>query len=379
MSCVNNFDLEKIFSQRRNKVYAYMKENSISVALFEDSEDRRESAVRYLTGHPSDAAVILSAEGKCFLVPWDINLAKEKAHSDEIIPQEKFNRSTLTALKEILKTVNADSQRKLAMPPSTSFLQFQKFSSELKDWNLFVEEKSVHAHVVELRSCKDEYEIWCTKQACAITDEMTGIIIQNVKDGKFTLESDIALFVEKHLRLRNAERTSFDTLCAGPDRSWAIHAFPGYTNGEWGTRGLSLLDYGVCFEGYASDCTITVARNPNAEQKNILDLVQKAADECRAFYKAGALIHDAAQKADDIFAAGGKKMPHSLGHGTGLDIHEAPFISMRNTDGHFKVGNIITLEPGLYDQKLGGCRLENDVLITENGNELLTSSKIFYL
>ena len=71
-------------------------------------------------------------------------------------------------------------------------------------------------------------------------------------------------------------------------------------------------------------------------------------------------------------------MPHSLGHGTGLEIHEAPFISMRAAgDSLFKEGNIVTLEPGLYDSKIGGCRLENDVLITKEGPVILTNSKIF--
>ena len=73
-------------------------------------------------------------------------------------------------------------------------------------------------------------------------------------------------------------------------------------------------------------------------------------------------------------------MPHGLGHGTGLEIHEEPFVSMRAAEGKkFQCGNIITLEPGLYDKEFGGVRLENDVLITESGNEILTSSKIFRL
>ena len=71
-------------------------------------------------------------------------------------------------------------------------------------------------------------------------------------------------------------------------------------------------------------------------------------------------------------------MPHGLGHGTGLEIHEAPFVSMRaKEDTLFKSGNIVTLEPGLYDPQLGGCRLENDVLVTDDGNLVLTNSRIF--
>ncbi|MBQ2464532.1 MAG: aminopeptidase P family protein, partial [Treponema sp.] len=95
-------------------------------------------------------------------------------------------------------------------------------------------------------------------------------------------------------------------------------------------------------------------------------------------YKKGLPVLGAAKKADEIFAREGLAMPHGLGHGTGLEIHEAPFVSMRaKEDTLFKSGNIVTLEPGLYDPQLGGCRLENDVLVTDDGNILLTNSRIF--
>lgn len=373
-----NFNFDEIYRARRQKVYSYMKEKHIGASVFIDSEDCRDKAIRYLTGHPSDALVILTAEGKSFLVPWDINLAEEKAHADTIIPSAKFNRSNMEAIKEILKSSDMSFSKKVELPPSTSYINFEKYKSELKEYSLFCSESSTHKAVLEMRSVKDDYEIWCTKKACSITDEMTGIIVENIKTGLFKKESDVALFVEKYLREKGAEGTSFDTLCAGPDRSWAIHAFPGYTNADWGTKGLSILDYGVSWEGYASDCTITIARDVNKEQKKLLELVQTAADQCLELYKPGLDICQASLKADQIFAEADMKMPHSLGHGTGLDIHEEPFIRVK-TEAKFQAGNIVTLEPGLYVQGLGGCRLENDILITEQGNEVLTNSKIYYL
>ena len=73
-------------------------------------------------------------------------------------------------------------------------------------------------------------------------------------------------------------------------------------------------------------------------------------------------------------------MPQSLGHGIGLEIHEAPFVRVAATkDAVFKTGMVVTLEPGLYDLSIGGCRLENDILITEEGNEVLTHSRIIRL
>ena len=89
---------------------------------------------------------------------------------------------------------------------------------------------------------------------------------------------------------------------------------------------------------------------------------------------------DAAKKADLVFASEKRKMPHTLGHGIGLEIHEYPRVSTKtSSDVKFQPGMILTLEPGLYDETIGGTRLENDILITETGHEVLTNSRIIVL
>ena len=374
-------DLDSIYKGRREKIYDYLQEQHISAAVFEDSEDRRDVSVRYFSGHPSDALLILFADRRSYLVPWDENLARQKAHADIVIPYTRYNRTNTIAVADVLKNFNGDANPCVAVSPHTPHVLYKKYTAELKGWSVQCKEKSVHDKVEELRAIKDEYEIACTRKACSVTDAMTECIIKNLKAGIFKTESDIALYAEKELRANGCEKTSFDTLAAGPERSFAIHAFPGYTNGDWGSNGLSILDYGVCYEGYASDCTITVARGKlSARQEQILSLVQKAADECLELYKPGLSILEAASHADKVFAESGLSMPHGLGHGTGLEIHEEPFVSRRaDKEKKFQVGNIITLEPGLYDSELGGTRLENDVLITPTGNEVLTHSKIFRL
>ncbi|MGN0728508.1 M24 family metallopeptidase [Treponema sp.] len=376
-----NFDLKQIYQERRKKLCAYLYQNSIKAALFEDSEEHRDISVRYLCGHPGDALLIIFASGKTILVPWDENLAKDRAFADEIIPSEKFKRSYVNAAREILNSASCENQSSVCINPQIPYIYFKKYSEALQKFKILAGENSAHSYVQILRSVKDPYEIACTKKAAAITDRMTEIIIENLHTGKIKTETDVALFAERELRIQGAERTSFDTLAAGPARSFAIHAFPGYTQGEWGTNGISILDYGVCYEGYASDCTITVAKGQlSKEQEQILNSVQEAADECAKLYMPGKRISCAVEKADEIFRKIGRAMPHGLGHGTGLEIHEKPFVSMRAGKNEvFKPGNIVTLEPGLYDKELGGVRLENDVLITETGSEILTHSKIFRL
>lgn len=376
---MKNIDLDKVYKNRRTKVANYLKDNGIFAAIFQDTEGARDESIRYLCGHPSDAILIITAENKGILTAWDENLAKNVAHADEMIPYTNFERKSLRAIKEILSSQNKNPDKsKIELSPVTSYPQFLKFVDELSDWDVLCHEEGVHEYVTTLRAVKDEYEIECTKEAAKITNGITDLIEKMARNGEIKTETDVALLIERKLREAGCERTSFDTLAAGPARSFAIHAFPGYTNGAWPAQGLSILDYGVCYNGYASDATITIAKGPlTEEQEKQLALVQKAFDECLKLYKPGKSIKAASDKADEIFAEGGRNMPHSLGHGTGLQIHEAPFISKRaKADAVFECGNIVTLEPGLYDPKIGGCRLENDVLITEKGNEVLTNSRI---
>lgn len=371
---------EKYFKNRQEKIFQWLREHDVFAAIFSDDEDLRDVSIRYFTGHPTDATLILTKDGNSILIPWDEILASKMAMAvDKIYPLTKFERKRSLALKSVLGELASSKKQKIQISPRTSHLDYCELKNELSDFELECTSNGIHEYAVNLRSVKDDYEIECTRKACSITDEMTQEIYSMVTSGKIRTETDVALYAERMLREKGCERTSFDTLAAGPDRSFAIHAFPGYTNGLWGTTGLSILDYGVCYEGYASDCTITIARGPlSKEQEQLLDLVQNAKDECLKLYAPGEKICRAVQKADEIFASAGKFMPHGLGHGTGLEIHEAPFVSKKSgSEKTFEPGNIITLEPGLYDAKLGGVRLENDVLITENGNEVLTNSKIF--
>ncbi len=374
-------DLNLIYKKRCEKLSSFLKEKNIFAAIFDDSEDNRDSSLRYLSGHPSDALLIVLDSGKSFLFPWDENLASIKAHADEIIPLTKFKCNKVSAAEETLKSFNLPENSVISLSPKTPFFKYKQYSEHLSPLKVSAEENLAQDFVTLMRSQKDSYEISCTKEACKITDLMTEEIKRRLEKGEIKTEADVALFAEKELRLKGAEKTSFDTLAAGPERSYAIHAFPGYTGGLWGNEGLSILDYGVSYEGYASDCTITIAKGKlSSEQEKLLSLVQKVADECVFLYGPNKKIFDAVKRCDDIFMAEGKSMPHGLGHGIGLEIHEEPFVSLRSgKEKTFKTGNIVTLEPGLYDMKTGGVRLENDILITENGNEVLTHSAIFRL
>ncbi|MEE0132997.1 MAG: Xaa-Pro peptidase family protein [Treponema sp.] len=385
---MNSMNLAEYNRQRQRSFSQILREKKIDVAFFEDTEGRRDPSLRYFTGQPSDALLVLTAEGQSILIPWDVNMAQEMATVDSILPYTDFGRTATNALSQVLKQLELPSTVTIELPPSLPYPIYKKYQQAItqalgtsKEIHLLCRENGVHQDAVNMRAIKDQYEINCIKRASAITDNLILLLEEGVRSGTITTEMDAALLIEGECRKAGCEGTGFDTLAAGPERSFGIHCFPPYTAGAFPATGLSILDFGVVVEGYTSDVTLTFAKGPlTPEQEKQLELVQQAYDAALEKYKNGRAIKDAAQIVDDIFAQAGRTMPHSLGHGYGLEAHEWPTVrTTQPPEALFRPGMVVTLEPGLYDTKLGGCRLENDILITPEGNEVLTKARIIRL
>lgn len=375
-------ELNQIYKNRRAKLAEFLRHSNMGAVVFVDSEEHRDPAVSYYTGHSYDAVLIIFSDSYSVLVPWDENLAKQYGHYDKLIPYTRYKNSSIDATKAVLNLCSSHAENtKVELPPYLTYPTYLRFIDALSSYDCRCKEDGAHTFVVESRMCKDEYEIECTREAARVGDLIIDEIEKEIKSGVIKTETDVALLIEKMLRANGCQRTGFDTLAAGPSRSFAIHAFPGYTAAQWPAQGLSILDFGVVYNGYTSDTTVTVAKGPlTEEQEKQLELVQKAYNECLKLYKPGASIQEAAKKADSVFATAKRKMPHTLGHAIGLEIHEAPRVSSKTApEVKFKPGMLLTLEPGLYDVEIGGTRLENDVLITEEGNEVITNSRIIRL
>lgn len=375
-------ELNEIFKKRREKLAEFLRSTHMGAVVFIDSEEHRDPAVAYYTGHSYDAVLIIFSDSYSVLIPWDENLARQYGHFDKLVPYTRYKNSSIDATKAVLNLCNAHAENsKVELPPYLTYPNYLRFIDALSSYDCRCKEDGAHNFVEESRMCKDEYEIECTREAARVGDLIINEIDCQIRDGRIKTETDVALLIERMLRANGCQRTGFDTLAAGPSRSFAIHAFPGYTAAEWPAQGLSILDFGVVYNGYTSDTTVTVAKGPLTEaQEQQLALVQKAYDECLKLYKPGASIQEAAKKADSVFATAKRKMPHTLGHAIGLEIHEKPRVSSKNApELKFKPGMILTLEPGLYDVEIGGTRLENDVLITEDGNEVISNSRIIRL
>ena len=372
-------EMQNIYAQRKIKLSDYLQKENLGCCVFIDNEEHRDPALNYFSGHSSDAILLIFSDGYSILIPWDENLAKQNATFDKLIPFTRYKCKDIEATKAALNLGGSHKcSDKVELPTALTYPEYLRFVDSLNMYQCRCTEHGAHEYVKELRMIKDEYEIECTKEAARIGDLIIDKIEEGIKNNSIQTEIDVALLIERECRIHGCQRTGFDTLAAGPSRSFAIHAFPGYTSAKWPDVGLSILDFGVVYNGYTSDTTVTVAKGElSEEQEKQLELVQTAYDECLKLYTKEHTIVEAAKKADSVFAKAKMKMPHSLGHAIGLEIHEAPRVSTKTDNSlKFQPGMILTLEPGLYDAKNGGCRLENDILITEDGNQVISNSRI---
>jgi Xaa-Pro dipeptidase len=368
-----------VYQERREKVYRWMAEKNVELVMFEDVETRRDTSIRWLTGQPGDALLFLSAAAKkSLLVPWDINMANLFASADTVIPYNDFGRQALQALKNAIAFFKA--VRHVEIPRATPHPLFMQYAKVLADYELLCRNVGVYAEVEALRAVKDAGELELYRHIAGLTNEVIDLLEENVRSGALKTESDVALFIEAEARKRGCEGTGFETLAAGPGRSFGIHAFPPYTAAPFAAAGLSILDFGLKYAGYTSDVTLTFARDPLPEQEKLLSLVEEAYRIALAAVKNGVAGRDVGVAVDAFFSAHQQTMPHGLGHGIGLEAHESPSVrSASDNKWVLAPGMIFTIEPGLYDPTLGGCRLENDILLTENGAEVLTKSRIVRL
>ena len=371
-----------IYTKRLEKVWDWMSQEGIALVMLEDSEARRDQNIRWLTGHPSDALLFLSVDRKALLAAWDVNLAKLYASKPQvaIIPYNDYDRKPLTALSVISKTLGIPQGSKIEIPSVTPYPAFLEYVGELTEYDILCRESGAAAEMKKMRAVKDDEEIAITKKAAGLTNEIIDLIEKNVRSGKIKTEADAAMFIESEARKRNCEGTSFETLAAGPDRSFAIHAFPSSTSAPFAGKGLSILDFGLKYQGYCTDVTLTFTRELNPKQEKMVTLVEKAAKNAISMAHNGTETKEIAAAVDSIFSKAKKQMPHGLGHGVGLQEHEYPILrNSASNEWVLEPGMIFTIEPGLYDPVLGGCRLENDVLITESGQEVLTNARIINL
>ncbi|HAK44419.1 MAG TPA: aminopeptidase P family protein [Spirochaeta sp.] len=375
-----------VYKNRINTLCSWMQAENIDAVVIEDAENRRSQNLRYLTGMDSDAVLIIFADSTSVLIPWDIILAEKTAAADRIIAYGEFNRNMVEAVKGVCAEKLRGGRIELAS--STPHVLYNELAAEMKGFELVCRPEGMSTKLLDMRAVKDETEIEIYSRAGAMTNKLIDALEAGFRDGTIKTEIDAAMMVETESRRLGAEGSSFETLAAGPSRSWGIHCIPFYGAGPIGCHaadgsgGLSIIDCGLKLEGYATDITMSVCRGQLSEkQQQMVELVAQAhAVGAKAALKYGVSGAEIARAVDKHFEAAGWTMPHGLGHGIGLDVHEAPGLKDHELfDKPLLPGMYFTIEPGLYDVEAGGVRLENDYLMTDAGAKAITSSRILML
>ena len=222
------------------------------------------------------------------------------------------------------------------------------------------------------RAVKDSDELYNIKKAVEVADKALEKLLPQIKEGM--TERKIAALLEYNMASLGSEKCAFDTIVASGVRSSMPHASPTDKKIERGD--LITLDFGACVGGYMSDITRTLwFGEPNDDVKKIYFAVKDVQAACVKKIAPGIPAKEIDSFQRDEFEKLGlsQYICHSLGHGVGLEIHEAPTLS-RLSDDILKPGMVVTVEPGLYIPGIGGVRIEDTVLVTDSGYEVLTQS-----
>ena len=225
--------------------------------------------------------------------------------------------------------------------------------------------------VEDLRAVKQPDELAAIRAATELADESFAVLLAGGLIGHS--ERDLAMTLEYEMRRRGAERPSFDPIVAGGPRGALPHARPRDTELRRGE--LVVIDWGAELDGYCSDCTRTVAAGPvdgaaGAVYRLVLDAQVAAVEDVRA--GAAAREVDAVARSAIQAAGHGDQFGHGLGHGVGLEVHEGPRLAQRS-EAVLAAGNVVTVEPGVYVPGKFGVRIEDLVVVRDDGCEILTS------
>jgi Xaa-Pro aminopeptidase len=225
--------------------------------------------------------------------------------------------------------------------------------------------------VEDLRRIKDPGELERIRAAAALADEAFNAMLERGLTGR--TERAVALDLEDEMRHRGATAASFPSIVAAGPHGALPHAEPREVEIEAGS--LVVIDFGALVDGYCSDCTRTVATGElDGEARDVYALVQRAQQAGLDAVRAGPSGREVDAAARDVIeeAGHGDEFGHGLGHGVGLEVHEAPRLA-KSDDSALEAGNVVTVEPGVYLPGRFGVRIEDLVVVTEDGAEVLSS------
>lgn len=320
--------------------------------------------VRYLTGYTgSNGLALIAPDTRAFVT--DFRYVEQAA--EQVDPS--FDR--LKASVDLLEAI------KDALPPGDLRLGFEEAHVSVREHARLrgllpdrIELIGVHGLVEELRAVKEPSEVAAIRASAALAGAAFERLIAGGLVGR--TERDLAVELEFEMRRQGAERPSFEPIVAAGPHGALPHASP--RDVEVRSGDLVVIDWGAQLDGYCSDCTRTVAAGEAGQHaREIYGLVLEAQLAGLEAVKPGAGGREVDGVARELIEAGGhgEHFGHGLGHGVGLEVHEAPRLAQRS-ESVLAPGNVVTVEPGVYLPGDLGVRIEDLVVVTETGREILT-------
>ncbi|WP_053219242.1 M24 family metallopeptidase [Virgibacillus senegalensis] len=340
-----------------DKIRQELKDQNLDALLITSEKNRR-----YISGFTGTAGVVLvSAEKALFITDFRYTeQASEQVKGFDIIEHKQ------PIHQEVAERVKKMGCRTLGFEKGDMTYGLYEQYRNVTEAELV----PTSGLVEKLRLIKSEEELSTIKAAAQIADAAFEHILTFIKPG--VKEIDVSNELEFFMRKQGATSSSFDIIVASGVRSALPHGVASEKEIQSGE--LVTLDFGALYQGYVSDITRTVAvGNISEELKTIYNTVLEAQLKGMEGIKAGITGKEAdALTRDHIEEKGyGKYFGHSTGHGIGLDVHEGPMLSYR-ADQVLEEGMVVTVEPGIYVPNVGGCRIEDDTVVTKDGNESLS-------
>jgi Xaa-Pro aminopeptidase len=349
---------------RINKLRRVMLKNDLPTLIVTSSPN-----IYYLSGFTGSNATLFITEKENFLLTdfRYLEQAEKEAPAFKILKADREVGKKISELSSSLTRIGIEEEE-------VSWAQYKKWEKEFAGVRLVEASKLLG----QLREIKDREEIEIIRQAVEITDRAFKQILNRIKLG--VEEREISLELEFFLRREGASAASFEYIVASGFRGALPHGVASekkIKNGE-----LLTMDFGAKYQGYCSDLTRTVSiGKPTLKQKEVYNLVLEAQLAALEAIKPGLKGKEIDRVARDIIskAGYGEYFGHGLGHSVGLEIHESPFLNTRE-EKVLEPGMIVTVEPGIYIPGWGGVRIEDMVLVTNSGAEVLTqASKEFII
>lgn len=323
--------------------------------------------IRYLTGYQENYAYVLIT-GRSNYVFTDgryQEIARKAFIGFEVINWQLKEGKLKQAINEI---VTRDKVKRLGF--EAEHITYKHFA-DLYDM-VQTEITPVVGLVERFRAIKAEDELLCLRKACDISDKVFTRLLTKIRLGM--TERELASLCDYYISLEGGSAKTTDSIILGGARTSLIVASPSDYRLQEGD--LLMMNFGVSYNGYIADFTRTIALGKATDkQHEIYAVVKKAQQAAINEIKAGALAKTPFYASEKIISEAGYREYHyeGIGHGLGLFIHETPFLD-KNSKMILEKNNVLTVEPGLYLPGWGGIRIEDVIVVTDDGVEFLTKS-----